>query len=346
MNLFKKLTAISTAVLLGVTALAGCGGASNSTSNEESSTVETTTAIEYVKHDIDVAALKGPTAIGMVKIMDNAKNGVAENNYNFHIEATADAFTAQLIKGDIQIAALPCNAAATLYNKSNGKIQVLGINTLGVLYVLDTGNSVQSVDDLKGKTIYTTGKGTTPEYTLRHLLKSAGIDPDSDVNIEFKSEASEVATVMTQSSDEVIAMLPQPYVTTVMANNENVRVALDVTKEWEKLSGSDSTVITGVVVVNTEYYKNNKEAVDKFVEEYKNSVEYVNNNVDEAAQLVEDFDIFKAAIAKKAIPNCNITFINGNEMKTKINNYLKVLYDENEASIGGQLPKDDFYVGL
>jgi len=141
-------------------------------------------------------------------------------------------------------------------------------------------------------------------------------------------------------------MLPQPYVTTVMANNENVRIALDVTKEWEKLSGSDSTVVTGVVVVNTEYYKNNKEAVDKFVQEYKNSVEYVNNNVDSAAQLVEDFDIFKAAIAKKAIPNCNITFINGNEMKTKINNYLKVLYDENEASVGGKLPEDDFYAGL
>lgn len=346
MNLFKKLTAISTAVLLGVTAFAGCGGASNSASNEQSSTVETTTAVEYVKQDIEIAALKGPTAIGMVKIMDNAKNGVAENNYNFHIEATADAFTTQLIKGDIQIAALPCNAAATLYNKSNGKIQVLGINTLGVLYVLDTGNSVQSVEDLKGKTIYTTGKGTTPEYTLRHLLKSAGIDPDSDVNIEFKSEASEVATVIAQSSEEVIAMLPQPYVTTVMANNENVRIALDVTKEWEKLSGSDSTVVTGVVVVNTEYYNNNKEAVDKFVEEYKASVKYVNDNVDAAAQLVEDFDIFKAAVAKKAIPNCNITFINGNEMKTKINNYLKVLYEENEASVGGKLPNNNFYAGL
>ena len=212
MNLFKKLTAISTAVLLGVTALAGCGGASNSASTEQSSTTQMTTAVEYVKQDIEVAALKGPTAIGMVKIMDNAKNGVAENNYNFHIEATADAFTAQLIKGDIQLAALPCNAAATLYNKSNGKIQVLGINTLGVLYVLDTGNSIQNVEDLKGKTIYTTGKGTTPEYTLRHLLKSAGIDPDNDVNIEFKSEASEVAAVISQSSEEVIAMLLQPSV--------------------------------------------------------------------------------------------------------------------------------------
>lgn len=345
MRLLKKVAAVCMSVMLGTVAFAGCGSSSDTAvKTSETNQENTTAAVEYVKQDIEVAALKGPTAIGMVKIMDDAKNGNAENNYNFHIEATADAFTSQLIKGDIQIAALPCNAAATLYNKSNGKIQVLGINTLGVLYILDTGSSVQNVSDLKGKTIYSTGKGTTPEYTLRYLLKSAGIDPDNDVNIEFKSEASEVAAVMTQSGEEVVAMLPQPYVTTVLANNANARVALDVTKEWEKLAGSDSTVVTGVVVVNTDYYKNNKQAVDKFVEEYKKSVDYVNSNVDAAAQLVEDFDIFKAAVAKKAIPACNITFINGSQMKTKINSYLKVLFDENGASVGGKLPDDGFYV--
>lgn len=343
MRLLKKAAAVCMSVMLGTMIFAGCGLSSATESKTTQAQQEEKTQ-EYVKQDIEVAALKGPTAIGMVKIMDDAKNGNAQNNYNFHIEATADAFTTQLIKGDIQLAALPCNAAATLYNKSNGKIQVLGINTLGVLYILDTGSGVQNVADLKGKTIYSTGKGTTPEYTLRYLLKSAGIDPDNDVNIEFKSEASEVAAVMTQSSEEVVAMLPQPYVTTVLANNSNARIALDVTKEWEKLAGSDSTVVTGVVVVNTEYYKNNRQAVDRFVEEYKKSADYVNANVDEAAQLVEDFDIFKAAVAKMAIPACNITFINGSQMKTKISNYLKVLFDENEAAVGGKLPDDGFYI--
>lgn len=343
MRLLKKAAAVCMSVILGTMVFAGCGSSSTTESKTTQAQQEEKTQ-EYVKQDIEVAALKGPTAIGMVKIMDDAKNGKAQNNYNFHIEATADAFTTQLIKGDIQIAALPCNAAATLYNKSNGKIQVLGINTLGVLYILDTGSGVQNVADLKGKTIYSTGKGTTPEYTLRYLLKSAGIDPDNDVNIEFKSEASEVAAVMTQSREEVVAMLPQPYVTTVLANNSNARVALDVTKEWEKLAGSDSTVVTGVVVVNTEYYKNNRQAVDRFVEEYKKSADYVNANVDEAAQLVEDFGIFKAAVAKMAIPACNITFINGSQMKTKISNYLKVLFDENEAAVGGKLPDDGFYI--
>lgn len=342
-TILKKVSVAFMAVTMGAVMLTGCGNNSNSAST--TGTQNTTEAqTEYVKKDIKVAALKGPTAIGMVQIMDNAKNGTAANNYDFTIAAAADEFTASLVKGDVQIAALPSNAAATLYNKSEGKLQVLGINTLGVLYILDTGDSVKSVADLKGKTIYTTGKGTTPEYTLRYLLKSAGLDPDKDVTIEFKSEAAEVAAVMNAGSEETIAMLPQPYVTTVTNANANARIALDVTKEWEKLAGADSTVVTGVVVVNKEYYKNNKAAVDEFVEEYKTSVQYVNDNVDAAAQLVEDFDIFKAAIAKKAIPYCNITFVQGSEMKTKINNYLQVLYNENPNAVGGSMPNDDFYI--
>ena len=243
----------------------------------------------------------------------------------------------------MQIAAMPCNAAATLYNKSQGKISVVGINTLGVLYILDNKGEVKSVSDLKGKTIYTTGKGTTPEYTLRYLLSSNGIDPDKDVTIEFKSEAAEVAAIMASAKEETIAMLPQPFATTVLMKNQDVRIALDVTQEWEKTAKDGSSVVTGVIVVNTEYYNNNKAAVDKFLEEYRNSVDYVNANVDEASELVEKYDITKAAVAKQAIPKCNITFITGNEAKTKISSYLKVLYNANPASVGGKMPGDDFY---
>lgn len=337
MKRLKRMTAVFLVMVIAAFTIVGCGKKTANNQTEES------TSTEAVKYDVSVAALKGPTAIGMVQVMKNNKENNAANNYNFNIAATADVFTADLIKGDVQIAALPCNAAATLYNKSAGKVQILGINTLGVLYILDTGDSVKSVADLKGKTIYTTGKGTTPEYTLRHLLKAAGLDPDKDVTIEFKSEAAEVAAVMAQSSEDVIAMLPQPYVTTVQTSNSKARVALDVTAEWEKLEGKDSTVVTGVIVVNTEYYKNNKAAVDQFMNEYKASVEYVNANVDAAAELVEEFDIFKAAIAKKAIPNCNITYITGEECKTKVSNYLKVLFEENPAAVGGSMPGDDFY---
>jgi len=293
---------------------------------------------------VKVAALKGPTAIGMVKMMKDAKEGKAANDYDFTIAASADEFTSLLVKGDIPLAALPCNAAATLYNKSEGKIQLLGINTLGVLYILENGDTIQSVADLKGKTIYTTGKGTTPEYTLRYLLKSAGINPDQDVTIEFKSEAAEVAQTIASVGKGAVAMLPQPYVTTVQMNNSDIRIALDVTKEWEDASKDGSTVVTGVIAVNTQYYKNNKAVVDRFMEEYKASVSYVNENIEEAAALVEEFDIFKAAVAKKAIPYCNITFISGTECQSKVSGYLNVLFNENAAAVGGKMPDDKFYI--
>ena len=324
----------------------------NSTANNDGTTNQPTTegnaitnaTLDYVSQHVKVAALKGPTAIGMVKLMKDSKEGQAANDYEFTIAAAADEFTSLLIKGDIQLAALPCNAAATLYNKSEGKIQLLGINTLGVLYILENGNTIQSVADLKGKTIYTTGKGTTPEYTLRHLLKSAGIDPDNDVVIEFKSEAAEVAQTMMAAGNGAVAMLPQPYVTTLQNNNADIRIALDVTKEWEAVTKDGSTVVTGVIAVNTKYYENNKQTVDKFMEEYQSSVSYVNANVEAAANLVEEFDIFKAAVAKKAIPYCNITFITGEECKNKVSKYLTVLFNENAAAVGGKMPDEKFYI--
>ena len=304
----RKLTAAILMLVMVSVMFTACG--SNSSDKSDNATQESTS--EYVSEDIKVAALKGPTAIGMVKLMSDNEDNKTANNYTFQIEAAADAFTADLIKGDVQIAAMPCNAAATLYNKSNGKVSVVGINTLGVLYILDNKGEVTNVSDLKGRTIYTTGKGTTPEYTLRYLLNTNGIDPDKDVHIEFKSEASEVA-------------------------------ALDVTKEWENVSKDGSTVVTGVIVVNTEYYNNHKAAVDKFLEEYKLSADYVNANVDEVSTLVEKYGITKAAVAKQAIPKCNITIITGSDAKDKISKYLNVLYEANPASVGGKLPEDNFY---
>lgn len=338
----KKMKKLVAAVLLVtmVMALAGCGNKSESNTQSSEAVSEQLTTAD--KASVKVAALKGPTAIGMVQIMQNAKENTAANNYDFQISGTADEFTADLIKGDVQIAAVPCNLASTLYNKSNGKVKIIGINTLGVLYVVQTGDSVKSVEDLKGKTIYTTGKGTTPEYTLNYLLRSAGIDPEKDVTIEYKSEATEVAAMLSQGED-VIAMLPQPYVTTVMMQNDKVNIALDVTKEWENYAGADSSVVTGVVAVNADFAEKNPQVVEQFVNEYKASVAYVNSNVEEAAQLVEDFDIFKAAVAKKAIPMCNITFIDGEEMKSKVGKYLQVLFDQNPSAVGGTMPGEDFY---
>jgi len=294
------------------------------------------------KIKVNIGALKGPTAIGMVKIMEDAEAGAAANDYNFTIAGTADELTAGIVKGEIDIAAIPCNLASVLYNNTEGKIKLAGINTLGVLYIVETGDSISKVEDLKGKTIYSTGLGTTPQYTLNYLLNAYGIDPEKDLTIEYKSESTEVAAVLNEA-DNAIAMLPQPYVTTVMMNNDKIRIALDVAKEWEAVSSDNSSVVTGVVVVSKNFLENNKAAFDAFMAEYAESVSFVNENIDEASALVEKFDIFKAAVVKKAIPYCNIVLIQGDEMKQKAGGYLAALYDQNPKAVGGKLPEDDFY---
>ena len=292
--------------------------------------------------EINIASLKGPTSMGLVKIMEDKDNDQERLNYNFTIAGTADEITAGIVSGDYDMAAIPANLASVLYNKSEGKVVVAGINTLGVLYIVETGEEIKSVEDLKGKTIYSTGKGTTPEYTLNYLLASKGIDVNKDLTIEYKSESTEVAALLSES-ENAIAMLPQPYVTTVMMNNDKVRIALDVAKEWEKADDGDSAVTTGVIVINKKFLEDNTELVNAFLDNYKNSVDYVNENIKEAASLIEKFDIFKAVVAEKAIPDCNITLITGDDMKSKLSGYLNVLHEQNPNSVGGQLPKDDFY---
>lgn len=297
---------------------------------------------EKEKLEISVAALKGPTAIGMVQLMENAENHSTANDYNFTIAGAADELTAGIIKGDIQIAAVPCNLASVLYNRTKGAVQLAAINTTSVLYIVETGEAIQSLEDLKGKTIYSTGKGTTPEYTLNYLLRTAGIDPENDVSIEYKSEAAEVAALLAES-DNAVAMLPQPYVTVAMTQNDKLRIALDIAAEWEKLAEDGSSVVTGVVLINKAFAEENKEAVNAFLEEYAASTQYVKENIEAAAQLVEKYDIVKAAVAVKAIPYCNIVFLEGEEMQTKVSGYLKTLYDQEPSSIGGVLPEEDFY---
>lgn len=296
---------------------------------------------EVAPADMNIAVMTGPTAIGLVKVMSDAEAGTAANNYNFSVYGTPDEITTGLIKGELDAACVPSNLASVLYNKTEGEIVTAAINTLGVLYIVEAGDTIQSVQDLKGKTIYSTGQGTTPEYTLRYLLTESGIDPDTDVTIEYKSEAAEVTTALAEATNAV-AMLPQPYVTVAMTGNENLRIALSVTEEWEKLN-EDSTVVTGVLVARKSYIEENEAAFNKFLEEYEASATYVNENVDAAADLVEHFNIFKAAIAKKAIPYCNVTFIAGEEMKPLISSYLQVLFDQKAQAVGGAMPADDFY---
>ncbi|SFQ39779.1 NitT/TauT family transport system substrate-binding protein [Lachnospiraceae bacterium XBB1006] len=296
--------------------------------------------------EVRIAALKGPTAMGMVKLMDDAEDGKTETNkYSFTISAAPDEITPSIVQGNVDIAAVPANLAAVLAKKTEGKVQVMAINTLGVLYIVENGDTVKGVGDLKGKTIYASGKGATPEYALNYMLTANGIDPVKDVTIEYKSEHAECVAALAKDKNAV-AMLPQPFVTVAQAANENIRVAVDMTKEWEeaaKKEGSFASLCTGVVVVRSEFAKSNPQAVALFLKQYQASVEFTNKNVEEAATLIEKYDIVKAPIAKKAIPYCNITYIDGADMKAKLGGYLENLFNQNPAAVGGEVPGDEFY---
>lgn len=288
-----------------------------------------------------VAGMKGPTAMGMVKMMSDD----AGATYDFNVIVAIDEINAKLVKGELDIAAVPANVASVLYNKTQGKLQVLAINTLGVLYIVENGDSVKSIEDLRGRTIYSAGKGATPEYALNYVLSANGIDPAKDVTIEFKSEQAECLSALLANEGSV-AMMPQPFVTTAQTKAEGIRVALDMTQEWARLqenAENPSAMLTGVVVARKEFVENNPEVVNAFLDSYKASVDFTNANVEEAAKIIASYDIIPEGVAKKAVPHCSIVCIEGAEMQTKLSGYLNVLFEQNPAAVGGTLPNDDFY---
>ncbi len=347
----KKALSFILALALAASAFSACSGSAAASSSSVPSVSIPSDAVILQQDAADrvsfnVAALNGPTAMGLIKLMDDAKTDGTINQYTVTTYGAADEFTAQLVKGEIDVALVPCNLASVLYNKTKGAIQVAAVNTLGVLQMISADSSIKTVADLKGRTIYATGKGTTPEYVLNYVLKQNGIDPTKDVTIEYATEAAAVATSMQQSVDATaVAMLPQPYVTTVLMQNDAYSTVLDLTKEWNAVSdGTD--LVTGVVVAQKAFIEANPEAFKTFLQEYSDSVDYVLANTAEAAQMIADFGIVaKAPVAEKALPQCNITFITGKDMKSDISAYLNVLFEQNPESVGGTLPADDFYYG-
>lgn len=344
----KKLLSLLCVLSLSAALLAGCSTAGDAGTSETPGSSSTPSDVTEMADpiDVNVMALKGPTAMGMVEFMNEADSGtITDNNYHFNITAATDEVSAALAQGTTDIAAVPANLASVLYNNTEGGVQVLAINTLGVLYIVESGDTVHSVEDLRGKTIYASGKGNTPAAALNYVLTQNGIDPSADVTIEWKSEQAECLSAL-MAEENAIAMLPQPFVTTAQAQSESLRVALDLTEEWDALqadSETPSTLVTGVVVARTTFVEEHPEVVSAFLDHYQESVDYVNSNVEEAAQLVGQYEIVTAEVAQKALPECNIVFIEGAEMKEKLSGYLSVLFEQNPQSVGGALPDDAFY---
>ena len=284
---------------------------------------------------LNIAALKGPTATGMVKMMETSGD-----SYTFTLEGSPDAITPRIAKGEIDIAAVPANLAAVLYNNTKG-VKVIAVNTLGVLYLVGNGEvEINRREDLLGKTIYSAGKGSTPQYALESILSALNLEEGKDVFVEWKSEHAECVAALL-SDTESIAMLPQPFATSALMQNKSLSIVLDLNELWESINGSP--LITGCLIARSEVLEKYKEAVESFLSLYSSSVDWVNSNNAEASLLIEKYGIIKAAVAAKALPYCNIVCMRGEEMKKALNIYYNSLYSLNPKSVGGSIPSEEIY---
>lgn len=370
----KSILLLITAVMGASLALGGCSGASGSSPSatagqaqtqapasteissqsveesaaaEEGSTAESASGQEdpelTCQAGVRVGSLKGPTSMGLVSLMDKASKGETANVYEFTMAGKADELVGKIANGDLDIALVPANVASVLYNKTQGNVTVLDINTLGVLYVVASDDSITSMADLKGRSIYMTGKGTTPEYVMNYLLKGNGLST-SDVDLQFKSEATEVASLLKEDSS-AIGVLPQPFATAACIQNPDLKTVLDLTEQWNLLNkDTGSMLVTGVTLVRSDFLRENQAPVAEFLEEHAQSALFATEHVEEAAELIAAQGIVeKAPIAQKALPYCNIVCLTGQEMKDALSGYLSTLMEQDPKSIGGQLPGDDFY---
>ncbi len=376
----KKSIAVTLAAILAASLITGCGGsqtkpfatsaASTASSQEDHDTgksTETETSNQEDKTNatgqdesspdeslsenpgeesapVRVGSLKGPTSMGLVFLMQMEEEGKSENSYEFTMVTAADELLPKVISGDVDIALVPANVASVLYNRTEGHVSVIDINTLGVLYAVSADTSIQSMADLKGKTVYITGKGTTPDYVFRYLLDANGLS-DSDVTLEFKSEPTEVAALLAENPN-AIGVLPQPFVTAACAQNESLAMVLDLTREWDALQAGEekSRLVTGVTLVRNEFLETRPDVVSTFLKDHEKSASYTVEQADRASELIAKAGIIeKVPVAKKALPYCNITCITGQEMKDALKGYLQVLFDQDAKSVGGELPGDDFY---
>ncbi len=305
---------------------------------EETSAAEVLTIGEASDEVLRVGSLKGPTTMGLVNLMSEVESG-AKNGYSFEMQSQPDVIMSELVSGKLDIALLPANVAAVAYNKTKHGVSAIDINTLGVLYCVTGDENIKSVKDLAGKTVLSTGQGASPEYVLNYLLEKNGV---TDCDVQFKSEATEIAALLKQDPAQ-IAILPQPFVTVATAQNDQLKVAFSLTDEWKSVS-PDSKLLTGVTVVRNEVLENRAAEVDQFIADHQASTEKAATDVDATAELVAKYGIIaKAPVAKKALPNCNIVAIAGDEMKTDLAGYLQVLFDANPKSVGGTMPDDNFY---
>lgn len=322
----KKLTLIILMTCIICMFLAACG------SKKEEST----------QAPLRIGSLKGPTSMGLVNLMYASENGETEGQYEFTMETQPDVIMTAMVQGDLDIALVPANVASIMYNKTQGAVSVIDINTLGVLYLVSGDSSITDMESLEGRTIYIPGKGTTPEYVLTSLLDSYSMT--DKVTLEFKSEATEAAALLAQDPNAV-GLLPQPFVTAATTKNADLNIVMDLNTEWDKFWGSDGgMIVTGVTVVRNDVLNERHGDVVNFMNEQQQSVNLANSDMEATAKLIVEKGIVEnEAVALKAIPGCNITYIAGKQMMDAYGLYLDILYSYDPSSVGGAVPAEGFY---
>ncbi|PKM51687.1 MAG: hypothetical protein CVV02_05305 [Firmicutes bacterium HGW-Firmicutes-7] len=293
------------------------------------------------KTPINIAVLKGPTGMGMAKLMED-ESDLVDPNFLFSAYGSPDELVSKIINNEVDIAALPTNLASVIYNKTGGDVELIAVNTLGVIYILDTTGTINSIKDLKGKNISASGKGTVVEYVFSYLLKSNGLDPEKDLEIDYSFSHEELSAHVAAGNIE-IALLPQPFVTTTIMKNKNVEIAVDLTEEWDALeNGSQLTM--GCLVASKAFVEANKDKLDDFLNAYEESVTWVNDNPERAGEYIEKHGIIgNKEVATIAIPNCSIVYKDGKEAKEMLQGFYKVLFEIDAKALGGTLPNDAFY---
>lgn len=340
MKLKKLLSAALAAAL--VLSLAACGKKDQPAQSGSQSASQSGTASQEVDFSgvkIRVAAMNGPTGMGMARLADQVRNDMLPYECDVTFSGSPDDVRAGLLSGELDIAAVPVNMAAALYNKTGGEILTLAANTLGVLYIVEKGDTVQSMADLAGKKILAAGQGSTPEYVINYLLEKNGLT--GSVEVEYVSEHAEAVTQMAAGNADLI-LVPEPFVTTALSKVEGARVALDLTQEWAKVSDAD--MVMGCLVVSKAFAEADPQALRHFMTQYAVSADYCTSHPAEAAVFIEEFGIMgSAALAEKAIPNCNIVCVTGQEMVDMVTGMLAVLFDADPKSVGGTLPGEEMF---
>lgn len=334
----KKFLTVTALILCLSLVFVGCGTSEEETTADNTSSEET--ALQTEKAVINIGLLKGPTGMGAAMLLDADEKGTSEADYNLTLAGAPDVLQTGLINEELDMAALPTNVAAVLNVKTQGKVQILAVNTLGVIYLMSNNENIKTVADLKGKTILSAGQGTTTEYVLDYILAENGLTVGTDVTVEYASEHAEVITKAIADNIEAV-LLPEPFVTQMKGKDAGYTVALDLTKEWKALGGGELAM--GCIAVRKAFAEENPEAVKAFLNDYTASVNAVNADPATAGAVIEKFDIAKANIATAAIPNCNIVVMTGEELKTNVNGYLTILHSSNPQAVGGSIPTDSFY---